>query len=185
MTDVDWGRRASVTAVDEATDCENPRGGKRKGRKTAKVAILLLPSFNALDLAVVLQSLEEADRIAAMTAPGKHLGRPVFLSIAGGEIGGANSAFRISTQRLDGKTSYRYLIAVGADDAPSAEVAQLGNQLALARRILPHLTAEDIRNPHDFPGLTDPDWHFEDGQLTGVQAILFLVRKLRRDLDSE
>lgn len=130
---MDWGRRASVTAVDEATDCENPRGGKRKGRKTAKVAILLLPSFNALDLAVVLQSLEEADRIAAMTAPGKHLGRPVFLSIAGGEIGGANSAFRISTQRLDGKTSYRYLIAVGADDAPSAEVAQLGNQLALAR----------------------------------------------------
>ena len=57
--------------------------------------------------------------------------------------------------------------------------------ITLARRILPHLTAEDIRNPHDFPGLTDPDWHFEDGQLTGVQAILFLVRKLRRDLDSE
>lgn len=57
--------------------------------------------------------------------------------------------------------------------------------ISLARRILPHLTAEDIRNPHDFPELTDPDWHFEDGQLSGVQAVLLLVRKLRRDLDLE
>ena len=57
--------------------------------------------------------------------------------------------------------------------------------ITLARRILPNLTAEDIRNPHDFPELTDPDWHFEDGQLSGVQAVLFLVRKLRRDLDLE
>jgi hypothetical protein len=31
--------------------------------------------------------------------------------------------------------------------------------------------------------LTDPDWHFEDGQLTGVQSVLFLVRTLRRGLD--
>jgi len=57
--------------------------------------------------------------------------------------------------------------------------------ITLARRILPHLTAEDIRNPHDFPELTDPDWHFEDGQLSGVQSILFMVRKLRRDLDRD
>lgn len=57
--------------------------------------------------------------------------------------------------------------------------------ITLARRILPQLTAEDIRNPHDFPDLVDPDWHFEDGQLSGVQAVLFLVRKLRRDLDLE
>ena len=57
--------------------------------------------------------------------------------------------------------------------------------ITLARRILPQLTAEDIRNPHDFPELTDPDWHFEDGQLSGVQSILFMVRKLRRDLDLE
>ena len=57
--------------------------------------------------------------------------------------------------------------------------------IALARRIIPNLTAEDIRNPHDFPDLTDPDWHFEDGQLSGVQAILLMVRKLRRDLDPE
>jgi hypothetical protein len=55
--------------------------------------------------------------------------------------------------------------------------------IALARRILPNLTAEDIRNPHDFPDLVDPDWHFEDGQLSGIQAVLFLVRKLRRDQD--
>jgi len=50
--------------------------------------------------------------------------------------------------------------------------------LDLARRLLPHLTAEDIRNPHDFPDLADPDWHFEDGQLTGIQSVLFALRAL-------
>jgi hypothetical protein len=63
------------------------------------------------------------------------------------------------------------------------EELQKGKVIDLARRILPNLTAEDIRNPHDFPDLTDPDWHFEDGQLTGVQSVLFLVRTLRRSLD--
>jgi hypothetical protein len=63
------------------------------------------------------------------------------------------------------------------------EELQKGKVIDLARRILPNLTAEDIRNPHDFPDLTDPDWHFEDGQLTGVQSVLFLVRTLRRGLD--
>jgi hypothetical protein len=48
----------------------------------------------------------------------------------------------------------------------------------LARRIKPHLTAEDIRNPHDFPDLDDPDWHFEDGQLAGIQSVRFALRAL-------
>jgi ADP-ribose pyrophosphatase len=59
------------------------------------------------------------------------------------------------------------------------EDAQRGKVLDLARRLIPHLTAEDIRNPHDFPDLADPDWHFEDGQLTGIQAVRFALVGLR------
>lgn len=55
--------------------------------------------------------------------------------------------------------------------------------LELARRILPHLTAEDIRNPHDFPDLADPDWHFEDGQLAGIQAVRFALVGLMNEAD--
>ena len=44
------------------------------------------------------------------------------------------------------------------------------------------LTIEDIRNPHDFPDLDDPDWHFEDGQLAGLEAVRFALHALRRDL---
>ena len=61
------------------------------------------------------------------------------------------------------------------------ESAQRGKVIALARRLV-HLTAEDIRNPHDFPDLDDPDWHFEDGQLAGVQSVVFALRRLASDL---
>ena len=54
--------------------------------------------------------------------------------------------------------------------------------IELARRLKPGLTAEDIRNPHDFPDLDDPDWHFEDGQLTGIQGVLFALRAMSRDV---
>lgn len=62
------------------------------------------------------------------------------------------------------------------------EEAQRGKVVDLARRLLPGLTAEDIRNPHDFPELDDPDWHFEDGQLAGIQAVRFALRGLARDV---
>lgn len=62
------------------------------------------------------------------------------------------------------------------------EAHQSAKVLELARRLVPGLTAEDIRNPHDFPDLADPDWHFEDGQLTGIQAVRFAVRGLVRDI---
>jgi len=54
--------------------------------------------------------------------------------------------------------------------------------IELARRLKPGLTAEDIRNPHDFPDLDDPDWHFEDGQLTGIQSVMFALRSMSRDV---
>ena len=62
------------------------------------------------------------------------------------------------------------------------EALQAQKVLDLARRLRPGLTAEDIRNPHDFPDLDDPDWHFEDGQLTGIQAVRFALERLARDL---
>ncbi len=52
--------------------------------------------------------------------------------------------------------------------------------LDLARRLKPGLTHEDIQNPHDFPELHDPDWHYADGVLTGVQSAASVVRALRR-----
>ena len=62
------------------------------------------------------------------------------------------------------------------------EQLQKAKVIELARRLKPGLTAEDIRNPHDFPDLDDPDWHFEDGQLTGIQSARFALQRLARDL---
>ncbi len=62
------------------------------------------------------------------------------------------------------------------------ERTQADKVVDLARRLKPGLTAEDIRNPHDFPDLDDPDWHFEDGQLAGIQSVRFAIRGLSREL---
>lgn len=62
------------------------------------------------------------------------------------------------------------------------ECNQKQKVIDLARRLKPGLTAEDIRNPHDFPELDDPDWHFEDGQLTGIQSAQFALRALFHEL---
>ncbi|MCL2779850.1 MAG: NUDIX hydrolase [Polyangiaceae bacterium] len=51
------------------------------------------------------------------------------------------------------------------------EQLQKDKVLALARRLKPGLTSEDIQNPHDFPELHDPDWHYADGVLTGIQSV--------------
>jgi hypothetical protein len=64
----------------------------------------------------------------------------------------------------------------------SMEKTQADKVVALARRLKPGLTAEDIRNPHDFPDLDDPDWHFEDGQLAGIQSVRFALHGLSREL---
>lgn len=56
------------------------------------------------------------------------------------------------------------------------EELQTGKVIDLARRLKPGLTLEDIRNPHDFPELEDPDWHYEDGVLTGIQSVRTALR---------
>ena len=57
---------------------------------------------------------------------------------------------------------------------------QEGKVLGLARRLRPGLTHEDVRNPHDFPELADPDWHYEDGILTGIQSVRMALRAQER-----
>jgi hypothetical protein len=64
-------------------------------------------------------------------------------------------------------------------EVAAIEDVQARKVIELARRILPHLTAEDIRNPHDFPDLNDPDWQYEDGVLAGVQSVRIALRALR------
>ena len=65
------------------------------------------------------------------------------------------------------------------------EELQARKVIDLARRILPDLTSEDIKNPHDFPELEDVDWHFEDGQLAGIQGAVTALRALRERLQSD
>jgi hypothetical protein len=56
------------------------------------------------------------------------------------------------------------------------ERLQLKKVQELAHRLRPDLTPEDLRNPHDFPELDDPDWHYEDGVLTGIQSVASALR---------
>ena len=65
------------------------------------------------------------------------------------------------------------------------EELQSRKVIELARRLRPGLTAEDIRNPHDFPELEDTDWHFEDGQLAGIQSVISALRAMREPVRSE
>jgi hypothetical protein len=65
------------------------------------------------------------------------------------------------------------------------EDLQRGKVIDLARRLRPGLTLEDVRNPHDFPELNDPDWQFEDGVLVGIQSVLAAVRARRRETRDE
>ena len=53
---------------------------------------------------------------------------------------------------------------------------------ALARRLVPHATPEDLRNPHDFaPLLESAEFNFEDGILAGLLSAAAALRLTRRD----
>jgi hypothetical protein len=67
----------------------------------------------------------------------------------------------------------------------SMQDVQKRKVIDLACRLKPGLTPEDIRNPHDFPELDDIDWHYEDGVLTGIEAVLAAFRAAKRDRDGE
>lgn len=65
------------------------------------------------------------------------------------------------------------------------EELQTTKVIDLARRLKPGLTLEDVRNPHDFPELGDPDWHYEDGVLTGIQSVRTALRARLRAGDGD
>ena len=69
--------------------------------------------------------------------------------------------------------------------AVELEELQRRKVIDLARRLLPGLTLEDVRNPHDFPELSDPDWQYEDGILTGIQSVLAALRARIRESGSD
>jgi len=63
--------------------------------------------------------------------------------------------------------------------------AQEQKLLALARRLVPHVTPEDLRNPHDFaPLLESAEFNFEDGILAGLLSAAAALRVARRDMAS-
>ena len=64
-----------------------------------------------------------------------------------------------------------------------AEMAaqQEAKVLALARRLVPHVTPEDLRNPHDFMPLVEcAEFNYEDGILAGLRAAETAIRAARR-----
>jgi hypothetical protein len=57
---------------------------------------------------------------------------------------------------------------------------QRARLLAIARRIEPGITPEDLLQPHDHPKLAaSPDFHFEDGILAGYLAVRAALRARR------
>lgn len=53
--------------------------------------------------------------------------------------------------------------------------------LKLGRKIVPHLTPEDILQPNDFPELEeDPVFRYEEGILAGLQSVQIALRSLER-----
>ena len=68
-----------------------------------------------------------------------------------------------------------------ARELDALEDLQRRKVLDLARRLKPGLTLEDVQNPHDFPELDDPDWHYADGVLAGIQSVKSTLLALIRD----
>jgi hypothetical protein len=63
--------------------------------------------------------------------------------------------------------------------------AQEKKVLALARRLVPGLTPEDLRNPHDFHSLMESaEFNYEDGILAGLRAAAIAVRAARREREA-
>ena len=61
--------------------------------------------------------------------------------------------------------------------------AQQKKLLASARRIVPHVTADDLLQPNDFPELEfHPHFRYEEGILDGLKVALTALRAKARDL---
>jgi 8-oxo-dGTP diphosphatase len=76
--------------------------------------------------------------------------------------------------------------AAPCDDAETLIATLVAQQeakvLRLGRALVPALTAEDLRNPQDFPVLVgSAAFNFEDGILAGLRSAEIAVRARRRD----
>ena len=71
-------------------------------------------------------------------------------------------------------------VAELARELDALEELQRKKVLDLARRLKPGLTLEDVQNPHDFPELDDPDWHYADGVLAGIQSVKSALSAMTR-----
>jgi hypothetical protein len=60
---------------------------------------------------------------------------------------------------------------------------QRAKVLRIARQVIPHLSPEDVLNPHDYPELkAHPTFDFEDGLLAGLIAAQVAIRaELRKN----
>lgn len=67
-----------------------------------------------------------------------------------------------------------------ADELAAMEELQRKKVLDLARRLKPGLTLEDVQNPHDFPELDDPDWHYADGVLAGIASVKTALSAMKK-----
>lgn len=59
---------------------------------------------------------------------------------------------------------------------------QKGKLLASARRILPHVTPDDLLQPNDFPELEfHPHFRYEEGILDGLQVVQSALLAQQKD----
>lgn len=78
----------------------------------------------------------------------------------------------MATQELDPLTALRALEVL--EELVSQQRSKVR---ALARRIHPGLTDEDLQSLHDFPDVqADPRFRFEDGQLAGFVSAEITLR---------
>lgn len=56
--------------------------------------------------------------------------------------------------------------------------------LMMARKILPHVTHEDIMQPNDFPELElHPEFRYEEGILSGYVAMRSAIQSYLKEID--
>jgi hypothetical protein len=61
--------------------------------------------------------------------------------------------------------------------------AQKGKLLASARRIVPHVTPDDLLQPNDFPELEfHPHFRYEEGILDGLQVVRTALTAMVQDV---
>lgn len=65
---------------------------------------------------------------------------------------------------------------------------QHGKVMQCGRRVIPHLTTDDLLQPNDFPELENhPYFRYEEGVLAGIQTVQMTLRawKKRRKIEEK